>query len=82
MKYANIIVLNILMCLSSVAMEYKDGGIIWGYEVDEGNATITWHRAEEEVKSVIIPAGVTTIGNSAFYNCINLSKLYSKANRV
>jgi len=35
-----------------------------------------WSYIKEEITSVIINSGVTTIGNSAFYDCYNLASVY------
>ncbi len=39
------------------------------------SASMPWYALKNDIKSVVINSGVTSIGNYAFYNCINLTSV-------
>lgn len=52
---------------------YYDDTAGYTYDTQEGDALPIWAFESANIKSVTLPDGLTTIGNSAFYNCVNLT---------
>ena len=47
-------------------------------EFEIQNGVLKKYHEEEGITDVTIPDGVTSIGNSAFENCSNLTKIHIK----
>ncbi len=46
-----------------------------GAMTNYNSANMPWDALKNDIKSVVINSGVTSIGNYAFYNCINLTSV-------
>ena len=46
-----------------------------GAMTNYNSANMPWYALQDDIKSVVINSGVTSIGNYAFYNCINLTSV-------
>lgn len=46
-----------------------------GTMTNYNSASMPWYALKNDIKSVVINPGVTSIGNYAFYNCINLTSV-------
>jgi len=69
---------NVNWSLSGVTLTISGNGAMYDY--GEGNFA-PWYSQRESIEKVIISDGVTTIGSTAFYDCMNL-KSVSMTNSV